>query len=137
MLRLYRLGGAELLTEHLIAPFPRSPWATPDFAGLLVETSRKGLLCLPGFLAKWAYTTAVEPRRTLAYAYYLGCGFVYQSVSSVGSVEGWACTTAVEPRRTLAYAYYLGCEFGELFSGHRGWVDPRQQSRCCKHGTNC
>lgn len=59
----------------IIPHFFCSPWATPDYAGLLVETSRKGLLCLPGFLAKWAYTTAVEPRRTLAYAYYLGCGF--------------------------------------------------------------
>ena len=49
-----------------------SPWAGLDFAGLLAETSRKGLLCLPGYLAKWAYTTAVDPRRTLAYAYYLG-----------------------------------------------------------------
>lgn len=53
-------------------PPPRSPWASPEYAGLLVESSRKGLLSLPGFLALWAATTAADPRRTLAYAYYLG-----------------------------------------------------------------
>jgi hypothetical protein len=37
-----------------------------------VECSRKGLLTLGGFLARWAVTTAADPRRTLAYAYYLG-----------------------------------------------------------------
>ncbi|PRW57931.1 mitochondrial Rho GTPase 1-like isoform A [Chlorella sorokiniana] len=58
--------------EEMWSTAPGDPWATPDYAGLLVETSRKGLLCLPGFLAKWAYTTAADPRRTLAYAYYLG-----------------------------------------------------------------
>ena len=53
---------------------PRSPWQSPEFEGLLVETSRKGLLSLNGFLATWAVTTAADPRRTLAYAYYLGWG---------------------------------------------------------------
>lgn len=50
----------------------RSPWSAPEYAGLLVECSRKGLLSLAGFQALWAYTTALEPRRALAYAYYLG-----------------------------------------------------------------
>ena len=39
-----------------------------------MEASRKGLLSLNGFLALWAVTTAADPRRTLAHAYYLGCG---------------------------------------------------------------
>lgn len=51
---------------------PRSPWASPEYEGLLVESSRKGLLTLGGFLSKLAVTTAADPRRTLAYAYYLG-----------------------------------------------------------------
>ncbi len=38
-----------------------------------METSRKGLITLNGFLSKWAYTTAMDPRTTLAYALYLGC----------------------------------------------------------------
>lgn len=53
-------------------PYCRSPWASPEYAGLLVEASRKGLLTLNGFLALWAATTAADPRRTLAHAYYLG-----------------------------------------------------------------
>ena len=49
-----------------------SPWQSPEYQGLLVESSRKGLLSLNGFLAKWACATAADPRRTLAYAFYLG-----------------------------------------------------------------
>ena len=49
-----------------------SPWKTPQFASVLVETSRKGLLTLPGFLAMWAYTAAEDPRAALAGALYLG-----------------------------------------------------------------
>lgn len=37
-----------------------------------METSRKGLISLNGFLAKWAYTTVEDPRKTLAHALYLG-----------------------------------------------------------------
>ena len=37
-----------------------------------MESSRKGHVTLNGFLACWAVTTAADPRRTLAYAYYLG-----------------------------------------------------------------
>ena len=54
-----------------LAPL-RSPWAGPAYEGLLVECSRKGLLSLGGFQALWAYTTAADPRATLAYALYLG-----------------------------------------------------------------
>ncbi|KAI3425869.1 hypothetical protein D9Q98_007842 [Chlorella vulgaris] len=58
--------------EELFSTAPADPWASLEYEGLLAETSRKGLLSLNGFLAKWAATTAADPRRTLAYAYYLG-----------------------------------------------------------------
>lgn len=55
------------------APLPAcSPWHGPEYEGLLVERSRKGHLTLNGFLANWAYTTLLDPTKTLEYALYLG-----------------------------------------------------------------
>ena len=52
------------------------PWKGEEFKGLLVESvaegAQTGALTLPGFLAKWAFTTALDPVRTLAYLRYLG-----------------------------------------------------------------
>ncbi|KAL6768446.1 hypothetical protein ACKKBF_B39160 [Auxenochlorella protothecoides x Auxenochlorella symbiontica] len=58
--------------EEMFSTSPGSPWSTPAYDGVLVETSKRGLLSLRGFLAKWAYTTATEPEVTLAYALYFG-----------------------------------------------------------------
>ncbi|KAL4436835.1 hypothetical protein ABPG75_003974 [Micractinium tetrahymenae] len=58
--------------EEMFSTAPADPWASPEYEGLLVETSRKGLLTLNGFLAKLAVATAADPRLMLAYAYYLG-----------------------------------------------------------------
>eukprot|EP00887_Chlorella_sp_A99_P007934 scaffold12.g7934.t1 len=58
--------------EEAFSTAPRDPWEGPEYEGLLVETSRKGLVTLSGFLSLWAYTTAQDPRKTLAYALYLG-----------------------------------------------------------------
>lgn len=58
---------------HTLLPrFSCSPWSTPAYDGVLVETSKRGLLSLRGYLAKWMYTTATEPEVTLAYALYFG-----------------------------------------------------------------
>lgn len=50
------------------------PWKSEEYRSLLVETGGEGstALTLLGFLAKWAFTTAHDPVRTLAYARYLG-----------------------------------------------------------------
>jgi len=49
-----------------------SPWKLPPYQSILVETSKKGLLTLPGYLAMWSYTAAVDPKAALAGALYLG-----------------------------------------------------------------
>lgn len=52
------------------------PWRGKEYRGLLVENGGEGKeeasLTLQGFLAKWAFTTATDPARVLAYARYLG-----------------------------------------------------------------
>jgi hypothetical protein len=51
----------------------RSPWQdSPLYKGVLVETTRKGLLTLQGFLAMWSYVAAKDPEAALAGAMYLG-----------------------------------------------------------------
>jgi Ras family protein T1 len=49
-----------------------SPWEGDEYERVVVEATPSGALTLSGFLAKWAYTTAVNPRHTLAYLLYLG-----------------------------------------------------------------
>lgn len=58
--------------EELFSTAPGNPWDSPLYEGVLVETTKRGSMTLGGFLAKWAYTTAVEPEVVLAYALYLG-----------------------------------------------------------------
>lgn len=48
------------------------PWEGPEYEGLLVEGEEAGGLSWRGFLAKWAFTTAVNPRATLEHALLLG-----------------------------------------------------------------
>ena len=52
------------------------PWRGEEYKGLLVETGGEGreagALTLAGLLAKWAFTTATDPVKTLAYVRYLG-----------------------------------------------------------------
>ncbi|KAK9829241.1 hypothetical protein WJX72_004718 [[Myrmecia] bisecta] len=65
------LSGQEL--EDMFSTSPSSPWSGAEYHNVLAETGGpSGWLTLPGYLAKWRYTTAVSPRTTLAYIYYLG-----------------------------------------------------------------
>ena len=52
------------------------PWRGEEYKGLRVETGGEGreagALTLAGLLAKWAFTTATDPVKTLAYVRYLG-----------------------------------------------------------------
>lgn len=49
-----------------------SPWEGEKYEGLLVEANPSGSLSLAGFLSKWSYMAAVQPRQALAYLLYLG-----------------------------------------------------------------
>jgi len=66
--------------EEMMSTAPCDPWISPSssssgtFDNVMVETNRRGMLTLNGFLSKWIYTTtaAADPRKTLEYVYYLG-----------------------------------------------------------------
>jgi hypothetical protein len=54
----------------------RRPWEGPEYGGLLVEggvgAGGPGGLTRRGFLSLWAFTTAVDPRKTLEHCLLLG-----------------------------------------------------------------
>ena len=104
-----------------------------------MESSRKGHVTLNGFLASWAVTTAADPRRTLAYAYYLGwvpvrCGphdaCAVQCARGVCS-PGDAPPTLLLSLHSLCCSLHLCCRYPEdapadkLFTVTR----PRRQER--------
>lgn len=58
--------------EELFSTAPEDPWKAPPYQGVLVETTKKGLITLQGYLAMWSYTATLDPQAALAGALYLG-----------------------------------------------------------------
>ncbi|CAL8465634.1 g5170 [Coccomyxa elongata] len=70
-----RLSASE--QDDMFACAPSRPWEGPEYEGLLVEGEDPGPgdtrgLTRPGFLSKWAFTTAIDPRAMLEYFLLLG-----------------------------------------------------------------
>eukprot|EP00884_Botryococcus_braunii_P020843 jgi/Botrbrau1/7442/Bobra.0083s0015.1 len=57
---------------EMFSTCPSSPWEEEEYQRVLVEATPTGSLTKQGFLSKWAYMTAVNPRQSLAYMLYLG-----------------------------------------------------------------